>query len=87
MYQLHYAPGYTHSQILRLICELYEGVPECFEVFRCRPTTTHEELNLFMERVRHHPLSYLILQVNKLPFKLQEVSPEKCHLCNDPILI
>ena len=73
MYQLHYAPGYTQSQLLCLITELFDGVPEPFEVFYCRPTTTREELKMFMERVKHHPLPYLILQVNKLPFKLQEV--------------
>ena len=57
-----------------LITELYEGVPEPFEVFRCRPNTTHEELNLFIERIRHHTLPYLVLHIDKLPFKLQEVS-------------
>ena len=73
-YQLHFAPGYSHKQLLCLITELYQGVPEPFEVFRCRSDTTREELNLFIERIRHHPLPYLVIYVNKLPFKQQEVS-------------
>lgn len=73
MYQLHHCLGYSHVQLIRLITELYEGVPEPFEVFRCSSRTTQEELHLFIERLRHHSLTYLILEVNKLPFKLQEV--------------
>ncbi len=73
VFQLHYAPGYTQCQIIRLITRLYDGAPECFEVLQCRPTTTAGELSLFMERVKHHPLCYLVLLVNKLPYKLQEV--------------
>ena len=73
IYQLHYAPGYTQSQLLCLITQLYDGVPESFEVFYCHLTTTPEELKMFMDRVMHHPLSYLILNVNKLSYNLQEV--------------
>ena len=72
-YQLHYGPSYTSSQLMRLIVEIFQGVPEGFTVFHCRPTTTAEELNLFIERMSYHSLSYLVLQVNHLPFKLQEV--------------
>ena len=77
MYQLHYVPDYTQSQLLRMITEIYEGVPEPFEVFYCHSITTQEEISCFMERVKHYPLSYLILNVNKLSFKLQEV----CKMC------
>ena len=72
-YLLHYTPGYSQSQLIRLICVLYNGVPECYEVFHCRPSTTQEELCLFMKRIRYHPSTYLVLQVNRLPFHLQEV--------------
>ena len=81
IYQLHYAPGYTQSQLLRLITEIYDGVPESFEVFYCHPLTTQEELKMFMERVKYHPLPYLILQVNKLPFNLQEVCKMYQSVC------
>lgn len=73
MFQLHYAPGYSQLDIIRLITHLYKGVPECFEVLQCSPTTTAEELSMFMERVKYHPLPYLVLLVNELPYKLQEV--------------
>ena len=73
-YQLHYGPSYDSSQIIRMIIEIYHGVPEGFTVFHCRSTTSAEELTLFIERMRHYHLPYLVLLVNQLPFKLQEVS-------------
>ena len=70
---LHYAPKYSQAELVRLIVSIYGGVPESFEVFHCRPTSTEEELSLFLERVAKQPLRYLVLEVNKLPFRLQEV--------------
>ena len=70
---LHFCPGYTQDSLIRVIIGLYDGVPESFEVFHCRPNTTEEELNLFLKRAAKFPLRYLILEVNKLPYKLQEV--------------
>jgi hypothetical protein len=54
---------------------VFGGVPEPFEVFHCRPTVTEEELRLFLnpKRATKHPFQYLILEVNKLPYQLQEV--------------
>ena len=70
---LHYCPGYSQAQLIRLIIFIYNGVPEAFEIFRCHPSTTEEELRVFLKQVAKHPLQYLILNVNNLPFKLQEV--------------
>lgn len=70
---LHHAPKYRQSQLVRLIVNIYGGVPESFEVFHCRSSSTQEELSLFLERVEKRPLRYLILEVNRLPFGLQEV--------------
>ena len=70
---LHFCPGYSQDGLIRVIISLYSGVPESFEVFHCRPTTSEEELNLFLKRAAKYPLQYLILEVNKLPYKLQEV--------------
>lgn len=70
---LHFCPGYTQDRLIRVIVGLYSGVPESFEVFHCRSNTTEEELNLFLKRAAKFPLQYLILEVNKLPYKLQEV--------------
>jgi hypothetical protein len=70
---LHFCPGYTQDGLIRVIIGLYSGVPESFEVFRCRCNTTEGELNLFLKRAAKFPTQYLILEVNKLPYKLQEV--------------
>ena len=70
---LHYCPGYSQAQLIQLIVSIYDGIPEAFEVFRCHYSSTKEELSLFLERLAKHPLRYLILGVNLLPFKLQEV--------------
>ena len=70
---LHYCPRYSQAQLIQLIVSIYDGVPETFEVFRCHPSSTKEELSLFLMRVAKHRLKYLILDVNRLPFILQEV--------------
>ena len=70
---LHYAPKYSQAQLIQLIVSIYGGVPKSFEVFHCRSTSTEEELSLFLERVAKQPLRYLVLEVNELPFRLQEV--------------
>lgn len=73
---LHSCKNFTPSQLLRTIIGVFGGVPEPFEVFHCRPTVTEEELRLFLNpaRATKHPFQYLILEVNKLPYQLQEVS-------------
>ena len=70
---LHYCPRYSQAQLIQLIVSIYDGVPEAFEVFRCHSSSSKEELSLFMKRMAKHPLQYLILEVNQLSFKLQEV--------------
>ena len=72
---LHSCQGFTQSQLLRLIISIYGGVPEVFEVFHCRHNTTEEELRLFLnpKRATKRPFQYLILEVNRLPYQLQEV--------------
>lgn len=70
---LHYCPRYSQAQLIQLIVSIYNGVPEAFEVFRCHTSSTKEELSLFLQRVAKHRLQYLILDVNRLPFILQEV--------------
>ena len=79
---LHYCPGYSQAQLIRLIISIYRGVPEAFEVFHCHSSTTEEDFSLFLKRVAKHPLPYLVLEVNRLPFKLQEVCvycAERCR--------
>ena len=75
---LHYCPRYSQLQLICLIISIYDGVPEAFEVFHCHPSSTEEEIRLFLKRVAKHPLQYLILEVNLLPFRLQEVCVPYC---------
>ena len=70
---LHCAPNYSQSQLIRLVLGIYGGPPSAFEFLHCKPSTTEQELKLFMERVVQHPRQYLVLEVNHLPHQLQEV--------------
>ena len=71
---LHSCHGLSRTQLMSLIINCYNGVPECFQLFRCQPYTTEDELNLFLNRVAQHPFQYMIIGVEKLPYQLQEVS-------------
>ena len=72
---LHACQNFTPSQLIRTVIGIFGGVPEPFEVFHCRPTVTEEELRLFLNptRATKQPFQFLILEVNKLPYHLQEV--------------
>ena len=72
---LHSCQGFTPGEILRTVIGIFGDVPEPFEVFHCRSTVTEEELRLFLnpKRATKRPFQYLILEVNKLPYQLQEV--------------
>ena len=71
---LYFCPTYSQTDFLCLILNLFNGIPESYQVLRCQATTTEEELGLFLKRVEQHMAHYLMLDVNRLPFKLQEVS-------------
>ena len=75
---LHYCPNYSQCQLIQTIIGICSGVPEAFEIFHCQSSTTEEELSLFLERTVHHSLRSILLEVNRLPFKLQEV-----HVVNE----
>ena len=77
---LHYCPCFTQCQLIQTVIGICSGVPEAFEVFRCRPSTTEGELSLFLRRAAHHSLQCIVLEVNKLPFNLQEVCKAKVFL-------
>ena len=74
---LHSCIGYKQQQLIQLIVKIYNGVPESFEVFHCQSTSTEEEVSLFLKRAARHQLTCLMLEVNRLPYKLQEV----CFKC------
>ena len=71
---LHYAPNLQQSQLLCLIVTICKGIPKPYEVFHCQESSTQGELSLFLKRMEREPLRYLVMEVNKLPNVLQEVS-------------
>ena len=71
---LHSCPGFTQNELIPMILSIFNGVPEPFQIFHCQPSSTKEELDLFLKRATKFPITHLILEVNKLPFQLQEVS-------------
>ena len=76
---LHFCPHYNQSQLIQTVVGICCGVPEAFEVFRCQSSTKMGQLSLFLERAARHSLRSIVLEVNKLPFKLQEVL--NTHFC------
>lgn len=70
---LYFCPSYTQMDFLCLILNIFSGIPESYQIFRCQTSTTEEELGLFLKRVEMYRTHYLMLNVNKLAFKLQEV--------------
>ena len=77
---LHRVPSYSQSQLIRLVLSIYGGPPSAFEVLHCKPSTTEQDLKLFMERVAQHPRQYLVLEVNHLPYQLQEVGETNTYM-------
>ena len=70
---LFFCPSYSHASRLCFILEVFACIPEAYQVLRCQATTSEEELELFLKRAQTQMNHYLVLDVNKLPFKLQEV--------------
>ena len=71
---LDISPKYSQDQLIRLLLFLFNGPPEPFELLQCKSTTTEEELKLFFKRLCiHNRTCYTFLEVNNLPYELQEV--------------
>ena len=47
---VHFTPNYDNGQLLRLLVEIYSGVPESYEVFQGDKNSTREDLKLFLSR-------------------------------------
>ena len=71
---LHYCPGYTQCQLMQTVVGMFSVIPEAFQVLHCHVSTSEEELSLFLKRAASHFLHSIVLEVNRLPFKIQEVS-------------
>ena len=71
---LHSALNFSQGELIPVIVNIYDGrLPQPYEFFRCHGNTTTHELKLFLTRAINHPLTFMILGVNLLPVKLQEV--------------
>lgn len=70
---LYLCPNYSKMEFLCLILKVFSGVPRSYQLMRCNENTTEDELRLFLKRLEKYQAHYLIFDVNKLPFKLQEV--------------
>ena len=71
---LHSAPGFSQGELISVIVSIYgRRLPQPYECFRCHEHTSLDELKLFLTRAVNYPLIFLILGVNLLPIKLQEV--------------
>ena len=71
---LHCAPEFSQGELISVIVEIYSGrLPHPFEFFRCQENSTMHQLKLFITRANRHPLTFVILGVNFLPVRLQEV--------------
>ena len=71
---LHSALNFSQAELISVIISIYhERLPQPYEFFRCHQNTTTHELKLFLTRAINHPLTFMILGVNLLPVKLQEV--------------
>lgn len=65
------------SSLMEFACfvlKVLSGNPQSYQIMRCNAATTSEELNLFLQRVESHHMHYIMLEINKLSFELQEVS-------------
>ena len=51
-YVMHLAENFSSKDLIRLIVEIYDGIPGPYEVYHCRPDSTEEELTLFFQRAR-----------------------------------
>ena len=71
---LHSALNFSQGQVISVIVSIYDGrLPQPYEFFRCHENTSLHQLKLFLTRAINHPLTFMILGVNLLPVKLQEV--------------
>ena len=70
---LHSCHGLSNVQLVSLIINCYNGVPESFQLFRCHSYTTEDELMLFLNRASQYAFQYMIVGVEELPYQLQEV--------------
>ena len=72
---IHSLHDFNTREVLQVVFYIFSGtIPAPFQILRCSDTTTKSELELFFARVKYWPEhQYLIIGVNRLSSKLQEV--------------
>ena len=81
---LHMCFDFTQTQIIRQLFSIYQGLPEAFEILHCTSRTTEQDIHLFTKRVlnSHSARKYVVLDLDNLPFHLQEVTIQcTCMQC------
>ena len=71
---LHSCHGLSRVQLMSLLINCYNGVPDSFQLFRCQPSTSEDELMLFLNRAVQYSFQYMVVGVEQLAYQLQEVS-------------
>ena len=70
---VHGAHKFSPDQVFRLLLQIYQGLPESFEVMRCTSITSREELDLFLQRaVVFQYRTFVMVNVDRLSTNLQE---------------
>ena len=71
---LYLVPDCSQDELIRLILGECRGIPEYYDILFCTEDSTEEEIQSFMKRVEVSSQRHmLILEVNNLPYSLQEV--------------
>ena len=73
-HSLYSCSSLTTKEIICLIIGIFDGIPEPYRVLRCQSTTTENEVTMFWNRSSKLKADYLVLNFNKLPLTVQEVS-------------
>lgn len=72
---IHSLHDFNTREMLQVVFYIFSGtIPAPFQILRCSSTTTKSELELFFTRVKFwNEHQYLIIGVNRLSSRLQEV--------------
>ena len=70
---LHQCHKFSPKQLIVYLVSINEQIPQPYEILRCHFGTTESDIKLFFQRIEFFPRHYYILEVNKIPSKLQEV--------------
>ena len=72
---VHFTTGYSQENLMMFLLKLFERkFPQHCQVWWCDEITTEDELEYFLNRIDGISSIYVLLEVNKLPIMLQEVT-------------